>query len=91
MCLFTVFFFLCLFFVSNVMFGIFLYTREVWDEWDWELDFIEWKVQYFYYELGITGLSDVFWDDLFFPWDNIMYPEFRFFFIYTDDIVLYWA
>ena len=73
------------------MFGIFLYAREVWDEWDWTLDLVEWKVQYFHYDMCVTGLSDVFLNDCFFPWDNFMYPEFRFFFIYTNDIVLYWA
>lgn len=73
------------------MFGVFLYAREVWDEWDWDLELVNWKVLYFHYELCVTGFSDVFWGDCFFPEDNFMYPEFRFFFIYTNDIVLYWA
>jgi hypothetical protein len=83
---------------TNITVKVFWFTQEVWDDWDYDFELIEWKLQFFLWEACVSGLSDTFWKksdnfwgDCFFPLDNWLYPEFRYFFIYTDDIVDYWV
>jgi hypothetical protein len=77
--------------MNNFIIGEYGYTQEVWDDCDWELGITDEILTYLLYDAHVSGLSDVFWGDCFFPEDNYLYPEFRYFFIFTDEIPLFWV
>lgn len=71
----------------------YLYIQEAWDNWDMDLDDLTETTPFLMWELNISSISDEFWnfwDDGFYPWDNYLYPEFRYFFIYSNTIVDIW-
>lgn len=70
--------------------GDYLYVQEVWDDWNWDIDEVSWKIAYLVWETNVSGVSDVFYGDCFFPLDNYLYPENRFFYIYTNSILKFW-
>lgn len=71
----------------------YLYCQECWGDWDINSKDVSEPEAYILWENVVSGLSDNFWDawdDKFYPWDNYLYPEFRFFFVFTDTIVDFW-
>ena len=73
-----------------VIAGNYLYVQEIWGDWDWDIDDFSWKIIYLTWETNVSGVADVFYDDYFFPFDNYLYPENRFFFIYNNTVIKFW-
>lgn len=76
--------------MTNIEIGEFLYVREIYEDYEWEIENFYYRFEYLLWEACASGLSDVFWDDVFFPDDNYMYHECRYFLIYTEDVRLFW-
>lgn len=65
----------------------YLYLQENIDDWDINLDDVTETTPFLMWELNVSNISDDFWnffDDAFYPWDNYLYPEFRYFFIFAE-------
>jgi UDP-N-acetylmuramyl pentapeptide phosphotransferase/UDP-N-acetylglucosamine-1-phosphate transferase len=96
-CLF--FFFCSLFFFFNGIIDDYWYVQEFWDDWDTvEHEDLAWQLIFFFWEINVGGMSeedypncyvtDGFFEFIgchFYPDDNWLYPEFRYFFIFCHE------
>lgn len=80
-----------LLFFFNGLVDDYWYVQELWESWDFDEEFILcWKLIFFLWEINVSGLSEDYYGDCFYPDDNYLYPEFKYYYIFFEQNLDCW-